>query len=78
MNAPKMDMPAAPPEVQRLRRRFAGLMVTQGVLAAAAIAGLVVYFALHLPWGLPAFVVFLALAVVAQVRFILMFRNSQG
>jgi predicted lipid-binding transport protein (Tim44 family) len=78
MNAPRTTTPAAPPEVQRMRRRFASLMVTQGVLAAAAIAGLVAYFAFHLPWGLPAFAVFLALAVVAQVRFILMFRNSQG
>jgi membrane protein YdbS with pleckstrin-like domain len=78
MNAPKTDTSAALPEVQRLRRRFAILMVTQGVLAAMAIAGLLAYFVLHLPWGLPAFAVFLALAVVAQLRFILMFRNSQG
>ena len=78
MNASKTNTPDAPPDLQRLRRRFVGLMITQGVLAAAALASLVAYFALHLPWGLPAFAVFLALAVVAQVRFILMFRNSQG
>ncbi len=78
MNASKTNAPDAPPDLQRLRRRFVGLMITQGVLAAAAIAGLVAYFALHLPLGLPAFAIFLALAVVAQVWFILMFRNSQG
>ena len=78
MNAPKTNTPAAPPELQRLRRRFVGLMFTQGALAVAAIAGLVAYFALRLPLGLLAFAVFLALAVIAQVRFILIFRNSQG
>ena len=78
MNASKINMSAGPPELQRLRWRFAGLMVTQGLSAAMAIAGLVAYFVLHLPWGLMAFAVFLGLAVVAQVWFILMFRNSQG
>ncbi len=78
MNAPNMNAPTAPPELQRLRRRFVNLILVQGVLALAAIGGLVAYFALRLPLGLPAFAVFLALAVVAQVRFILMFRNSQG
>lgn len=77
-DTPDDNTPGAPPELQRLRRRFVGLMFTQGALAVAAVAGLIAYFVLRLPLGLPAFAVFLALAVVAQVRFILMFRNSQG
>ena len=65
-------------ELARLRRRFIGLMITQAVLGAAAVMFAVVYFVLHLAWGLPAFAMTLAVAVAAQVRFIWMFKTSEG
>ena len=71
-----MNPPILPPDVQRLRRRFLSLMVLQGVLGAAAIAFAVAYFVFRLAWGLPAFAAALAAALVAQIRFIWMFRNG--
>ena len=71
-----MNPPILPPELRRLRRRFAGLMILQGVLGAAALAFGVAYFAFRQTWGLPAFAIALVAAAIAQVRFILMFRNG--
>jgi hypothetical protein len=71
-----MNPPMLPPELQRLRRRFVTLMIVQGVLSAAAIAFGVAYFVFKLGWGLPAFAIALAAALVAQLRFVWMFRNG--
>lgn len=71
-----MNPPILPPELQRLRRRFVTLMILQGVLGAAALAFAFAYFALHLAWGLPAFAIVLAVALIAQIRFIWKFRNG--
>lgn len=71
-----MNPPILPPEVQRLRRRFVSLMILQGILAVAALAFAVAYFAFRLAWGLPAFAIALLVALVAQIRFVWMFRNS--
>ncbi len=74
------EKPAAelPPEVEGLKRRFVQLMLVQGVVGAGAIAFALAYFLFRQPWGLPAFVVCLGVALVAQVRFIWMFKNSRG
>jgi hypothetical protein len=66
------------PELQRLRRRFVNLMIVNGCLAAAAALFAVSYFAFHLAWGLPAFAVAVGAALIAQVRFIWMFRSGPG
>jgi hypothetical protein len=71
-----MIAPMLPPELQRMRRRFVILMIVQGVLGAAAIAFAAAYFAFRLGWALPAFAIALVVAVVAQVRFIWMFRRD--
>lgn len=71
-----MNPPILPPDVQRLRRRFVSLMILQGVLAAAALAFAVAYFVLKVAWGLPAFAVSVAAALIAQIRFIWTFRNG--
>jgi hypothetical protein len=71
-----MNAPILPPELQRLRRRFVTLMILQGALGAAALAFAVAYFAFHLAWGLPAFAVALAAALIAQIRFVWTFRNG--
>ena len=71
-----MNPPILPPEAERLRRRFVSLMIVQGVLGAAALAFAVAYFAFKLAWGLPAFAIALAVALIAQIRFVWMFRNG--
>jgi hypothetical protein len=71
-----MNPPILPPEVRRLRRRFVSLMILQGVLGAAALAFAVAYFAFRLAWGLPAFAIALVAAVIAQIRFVWLFRNG--
>ncbi len=71
-----MNPPILPPEAQRLRRRFVSLMILQGVLGAAAFAFAVAYFAFRLPWGRPAFAIAVAAALIAQIRFVWMFRNG--
>jgi len=73
-----MNPPILSPELQRLRRRFVSLMIVQACLAAAAVVFALAYFVAHLAWGLPAFAAALGVAVVAQVRFIWMFRSSRG
>ena len=71
-----MNPPILPPEVQRLRRRFVSLMILQGVLGVAALAFAVAHFAFRLAWGLPAFAIALVAAVIAQIRFVWLFRNG--
>jgi hypothetical protein len=71
-----MDPPILPPELQRLRRRFVSLIILQAMLGAAAIAFAVAYFALKLPWGLPAFAIALVAALICQIRFIWLFRSG--
>ncbi len=78
MTAPGADTAATAARLAALRRRFIGLMILQGVLFAAAAGFAVAYFALHRLWGLPAFAVALGLALIAQVRFIWVFKSSQG
>lgn len=73
-----MNPPILSPELQGLRRRFMSLMVLQACLAAAAVAFALAYFLAHQAWGLWAFAAVLCFAVVGQVRFIWMFRNSRG
>ena len=72
------DSAPPPPELARLRRRFIGLMIAQGVLGAAATGFALAFFMFHQSWGLPAFAIALAAAVVAQVRFIWMFKTTRG
>jgi hypothetical protein len=73
-----MNPPILSPELQRLRRRFVGLMILQGCLVGAAAAFALAYFLAHVGWALPAFAAALVVAIVAQVRFIWMFKNSRG
>lgn len=71
-----MNPPILPPELQRQRRRFVNLLILQGVLGGAAFTFALAHFAFHRPWGLPAFGIALAAALVAQIRFVWMFRNG--
>jgi hypothetical protein len=78
MTGPETGDAAASARLAALRRRFIGLMILQGVLFLAAAGFAVAYFALRLGWGLPAFVLALGAALVAQVRFIWVFKSSRG
>ena len=72
-----MNPPILPPEAQRLRRRFVSLMILQGVLSARGVSPSPSCTSLsRLPWGLPAFAIAVAAALIAQIRFVWMFRNG--
>jgi hypothetical protein len=71
-----MNPPILPPEAERLRRRFVSLMILQGILGAAALAFAAMAFAFKLAWGLPAFAIAVAAALIAQIRFVWLFRNG--
>ena len=71
-----MNAADPPPDVGRLRRRFVALMIVQGALAVLALAFAVAHFAFHQAWGLPAFAVAIGVALLAQIRFVWMFKND--
>jgi hypothetical protein len=71
-----MTEPATTPDTARLKRRFVGWMVVNGVLAATA-AGLgVVHITLHPAWAMPAMFVVIALALAAQIVFLSIVRKD--
>ncbi len=63
--------PAA--DLAALRARFVRLLAIEGVAGALAVVFALLYFAGHVGWGLPAFVLTLVLAAAAQVWFIARF-----
>ena len=70
-----MTEPATPPDVARLKRRFVGWMVVNGVLAATA-AGLgIAHVTVHPSWAMPAMFVVIALALAAQIVFLSIVRR---
>jgi hypothetical protein len=78
MTAPDIDQSATTARLAALRRHFLRLLIIQGVLFVAAAGFAVVYFALHRRWAAPAFALALGLALIAQIRFIHLFRSGRG